>query len=83
MGAAAFVIRVLNLFRHLVFDIRHSSGIVSLAERQRRQASNLDRRVRLPQDTLDNRVGSSAAEQVLVKYQCVGSSPTRPSPIAG
>jgi hypothetical protein len=56
---------------------------VPLAERQRFQASNLARRVRLPQGTLKNRVGSSAAERLPVKRQRVGSSPTRPSHIAG
>lgn len=56
---------------------------VPLAERQRCQASNLARRVRLPQGTLQTRVGSSAAERLPVKRQRVGSSPTRPSHIAG
>lgn len=56
---------------------------VPLAERQRHRASNPDRRVRLSQGTLDSRpeqqrVGSSAAEQVLVRHSRVGSSPTRP-----
>ena len=55
---------------------------VPLAERQRRQPSKLDRRVRFPQGTLDW-VGSSAAEQVFVKHPRVGSSPTLPSFIAG
>ena len=50
---------------------------VPLADRQRYQASTLDRRVRFPQGTFDW-VGSSAAEQVFVKHQRVGSSPTRP-----
>lgn len=57
---------------------------VPLAERQRHRASNPDRRVRLSQGILDSRaiqqrVGSSAAEQVLVRHSRVGSSPTRPS----
>ena len=53
---------------------------VLLAERQRLQASNLARRVRLSQSTLQiDWVGSSAAEQVPVKYQRAGSSPARPS----
>ena len=55
---------------------------VPLADRQRHQPSKLNRRVRLPQGTLDW-VGSSAAEQVFVKHQRVGSSPTRPSFAAG
>jgi hypothetical protein len=52
---------------------------VLLAERQRFQSSKLARRVRLPQGTLGIWVGSSAAEQVLVKFQRAGSSPARPS----
>ena len=55
---------------------------VPLADRQRHQPSKLDRRVRFPQGTFDW-VGSSAAEQVLVKHSRVGSSPTLPSLIAG
>jgi hypothetical protein len=55
---------------------------VRLAERQRHQASTLDRRVRFPQRILEW-VGSSAAEQVSVKHPRVGSSPTRPSFTAG
>jgi hypothetical protein len=53
---------------------------VRLAERQRRQPSKLDRRVRFPQRILEW-VGSSAAERVSVKHQRVGSSPTRPSSV--
>ena len=55
---------------------------VPLADRLRRQPSKRDRRVRLPQGTFDW-VGSSVAEQVLVKHPRVGSSPTLPSFIAG